>query len=96
MVRHIRPSNSPEIDGIILLQRLHPIWRRIVSPLVVILATPIKMLELEIKGSNCLREAVEDLDGGFGNVDANAVTRNRGYAEVVRGHGEDDDLSVSR
>jgi hypothetical protein len=69
------PTDSTEIDGIMLLKLSHSIWRHVPSPLLVRFTTPIKVGIIEFEGSIDFSQFIQDLDGGCCDFRAYAIAR---------------------
>jgi hypothetical protein len=75
-----RPPNRAKIYGIEFLELLQSVGRHVPPSLQVVLAAPVESIEFELKGSQGLCEDVEDLSCGVGDVDADAIAGDAGYA----------------
>lgn len=84
MVKHTWPTDSAEIDGIMLLQLVHAIWRHIPSSLLVCFAAPIKVGVVEVEASIYSSQFVQDLDGGLSDLGANAIAWDGSDFESLR------------
>lgn len=64
-----------------LLELFEAVGWHVPASLEIVLAAPVEGVEVEFKGAEGFGEGVEDLDSGFGDVDANAIARDGGNSE---------------
>jgi hypothetical protein len=73
MSKNTWPTDSTEIDGIVLLKLSHSIRRHVPSSLLVCFTTPIKVCIIEFEASVDFSQFVQDLDGGSCDFRAYAI-----------------------
>ena len=73
MVRDIRPADCAKVDRVVFLQLLEAVGWHVRASREIALAAPVKRREVELKAATGLGEFGKHLNGGFGNVYANAI-----------------------
>ena len=77
MIRHVRRAGGAEQDGVVFPDLVAAILGHHDAVLLVVLGTPVEMIDLELKTAVALGQRVQDLDAGGNDFGADPVARDR-------------------